>query len=76
MLADDVLGAVGGARVDDDPAIDDRSDRVEAAPNHRCLVLDDHVKAEALPVLIHSHSSLGPQTATWKTAAGLDRSRA
>ena len=56
MLADDLLRAVGRAGVDDRPAVDQRPDRVEAASDHRRLVLDDHRQTNGLPGRAHAAS--------------------
>ena len=53
VLADDLLGAVGGSGVGDHPAIDHRAHAVETPANHQRLALDNHVQANHLPKGIH-----------------------
>ncbi len=46
-FAHDVLRAVGGTRVHDHPVVDEGPHGSEAPGDHRCLVLHDHVEADA-----------------------------
>ncbi len=46
VFANDVLRTVGRTGVDDYPVVDDRTHRIQAATDHRRLVLDDHVQAD------------------------------
>jgi len=54
VVPDDVLRPVGGAGVDDHPVRDERPDAVEAAGDHRRLVLDDHAQADSLTRFRHA----------------------
>ena len=53
---DDVLCAIGGAGVHDDPVIDDGQHTVQTPAYDQCLVLHDHAQANARFVLIHGSS--------------------
>jgi hypothetical protein len=54
LLSHDLLGAVGGAGIDDHPRVDQRPHRGKAASDDTRLVLDDHVEAHGLAVTVHA----------------------
>jgi hypothetical protein len=45
--SDQLLGSVPGTGIDDGPAVNERTHRPQTALDHRRLVLDDHVQANA-----------------------------
>ncbi len=54
---DDVLCAIGGAGVHDDPVIDDGQHAVQTPADDPCFVLHDHAQANAgWFVLVHGSS--------------------
>ncbi len=53
---DQLLGAVGGARVRDDPGVHETADGGEAALDDRGLVLDDHAQADGR---LHGNTTSG-----------------
>ncbi|MNV69775.1 hypothetical protein D3C71_1627010 [compost metagenome] len=61
-LADDVLRAIGGARVHDDPVVYPGLDRSEAPGDNRGLVLDDHVE--------HDGGHVSHRSSAWALEAG------